>query len=221
MHCTHVIVPVSHAGVAPEHTESSVHATAASEPTLPLGASMSAHRSLCAQDAHVFMDACTPVLAELLVNGDFESNMTGWHEIQFDSELISSQVPQAGTYGAWLGSYAQTATDELYQDIAVPAGTTSLVLTGYSLVYTKEATTTNAYDRAYVSLATTTETTLETALTVTNLGATAAYVPFTHSFAVAAVAGASARFKLNSSSNASNYTNFFFDTFSLKATHCP
>ncbi|MFT3697516.1 MAG: hypothetical protein QM831_30515 [Kofleriaceae bacterium] len=174
-------------------------------------------------DAHVFMDACVPVTTELLVNGDFEQNTTGWHEVQFDSELISNYLPQAGTYGAWLGSYDQTASDELYQDIAIPAGTTSLVLTGYRLVGTTETSTTNAYDFSHVGLAQTNETAIETALTLSNLNSTTGttYTAFSHSFAVAGIAGTTVRFKMDSESDISNLTNFFYDTLSLKATHCP
>lgn len=175
-------------------------------------------------DAHVYMDACVPVQTELLVNGGFEQNTTGWHEVQFDSELISNHLPQAGTYGAWLGSYDQTASDRLYQDVAIPAGTTALVLTGYRLVGTQETTTTTAYDFSHVGITPTNSTTpIETALTLSNLDATTTttYTAFSHSFAVAGLAGTTVRFEMDSESDISNLTNFFYDTLSLQATHCP
>ncbi|MEO8841942.1 MAG: hypothetical protein ABI591_09815 [Kofleriaceae bacterium] len=178
-------------------------------------------------DAHVYMDACSMVQTELLAHGDFEAFTTGWHEVQpadAPSELISNHLPQAGTYGGWLGSYDTgfTESDELFQDVAIPAGTTVLTLTGYWLVGTTETSTTNVYDSSVVSLAQTNETPIETALSVNNLNSTTGttYTAFSHSFAVAGIAGTTVRFKMASTSDFSKLTNFFYDTLSLKATHC-
>jgi len=38
---------------------------------------------------------------------------------------------------------------------------------------------------------------------------------------VAGIAGTTVRFKMASTSDFSNLTNFFYDTLSLKATYCP
>lgn len=175
-------------------------------------------------DAHVYMDACTMVDSELLTNGNFDSGPTvGWHEVQFDSELIVTNLPQAGAYGAWLGSYAQTASDKLYQDVAIPAGTTALTLSGYWLVGTQDSTTI-AYDFSHVGLAQANagEATIESALTLSNVNqsGTSTYNAFSHSFNVTGLAGTTVRFKLDSQSDVTLLTNFFYDTLSLKATHC-
>ncbi|HEY0254016.1 MAG TPA: hypothetical protein VGC41_20950 [Kofleriaceae bacterium] len=179
-------------------------------------------------DAHVFMDACVPTQKELLVNGNFDAGATTWHEVQYDGEMIRTDLPQAGTYGAWMGGYGdldfgEHAVDEIFQDVAVPAGTTALTLTGYYEVGTQESSgTSTAFDTSSISLVKPAgETAIETGLAVSNVSHNTAYAPFTHSFAVAGVAGTTVRVKLTSSNDYSNNTNFFYDTLSLQATYCP
>jgi len=48
----------------------------------------------------------------------------------------------------------------------------------------------------------------------------AAWQPFTHSF-TANVSGQTVRLRFTSTNDVTLGTNFFFDTLSLKATHCP
>jgi hypothetical protein len=175
-------------------------------------------------DAHVYMDACTMVDTELLTNGNFDAGPTvAWHEVQFDSELIVTNLPQAGAYSAWLGSYDQTASDKLYQDVVIPPGTTALTLTGYWLVGTQDSTTT-AYDFSHVGLvqANAGEAAIESALTLSNVNqsGTSTYNAFNHAFNVTGLGGTTVRFKLDSQSDVTLLTNFFYDTLSLKATHC-
>jgi hypothetical protein len=182
-------------------------------------------------DAHVYMDACVPVQTQLLLNGNFEAGANGnWHEIQFTGsgggELIVQHLPQAGTWNAWLGGYVGSpASDEIFEDVAVPAGTTSLVVTGYWLVGTNEVTTdTTPYDVAQVALTNTSNVVIESALSLSNANNNnnaGTYNFFTHSFATAGIAGTTVRLGIASSNDNLNATNFFFDTLTLTATHCP
>jgi hypothetical protein len=168
-----------------------------------------------------------PVQTELLQNGGFESGPTvGWHEVDPEGELIvqpPAGLTQAGTWVDWQGSYDHTQTDEAFQDVAVPVGTTSLVLTGYWLVGTQENPNNAVYDTGTVSIVQPAgEATIESALSLSNLNSgPTTFTAFNHSFAVAGVAGTTVRLRFFTSSDVTNLTNFFFDSLSLVATHCP
>jgi len=182
-------------------------------------------------DAHVFNDACVPVQTQLLINKDFDLGPSAdWHEIQFTGtgggELILASFPQSGAYDAWMGGYTGSpAYDRLFQDIAIPAGTTALVLTGYHLVNTQEDNINDPgpYDFGDIVLATTANTLLEDAIDLDNIDATTGttYTFFTHSFATAGIVGTTVRLVIESQNDDLNATNFRFDTLTLTATHCP
>jgi hypothetical protein len=110
----------------------------------------------------------------------------------------------------------------MYQDVAVPADTTKVVLTGYYNVNTFE-TDDIPFDTASVGLIQTNGTPIETALSVdntTNPDNNTPYIAFSHTFA-ANVAGQTVRLRFTTTNDDINYTNFFFDTLALTATHCP
>ena len=203
---------------------------------LPLDAAIDAPRVIPPDarmiDAHP--DACVPVATELLANPalDLSPQGTSWVEEPIDSSnpLITTDpsgfAGQSAPYKAFLGGYeAQTfglssVTDQMYQDVAVPAGTTELVLTGYFVVATTETTTTTAYDTGSVDLIQTNGTPIENVMSLSNLTTTpAAWQAFTYTFAHPS-AGQTVRLRLTSTNDVTNNSNFFFDTLSLKATHC-
>nr|HEX4318964.1 hypothetical protein [Kofleriaceae bacterium] len=190
-------------------------------------------------------DACVPQVTELLANPTFDLEPVGmaWTQVPIQNvqcsgspcgpfPLITSDgAVQSMPYTAFLGSITgndvkpkqNTVTDQLYQDVAVPAGTTQLVLTGYYVVGTTEAADDpNVYDTADVALIQTDGTPIEDVLSVSNVTADGMtdYVAFTHTFATN-VAGQTVRLRMTSTNDQINYTNFFFDTLALKATHCP
>jgi hypothetical protein len=102
----------------------------------------------------------------------------------------------------------------------VPANTTQLVLTGYYIVGTTETGTT-VYDRASVDLQQTNGTPIENVMSLNNTTTTpAAWQLFTHTF-TANVSAQTVRLRFTSTNDITNVSNFFFDTLSLKATHCP
>jgi hypothetical protein len=188
-------------------------------------------------DAFVFLDACVPQVTELLVNPVFELQPvgTGWTQtpidamyppITSDNGQTSQYPPQSAPYKAWLGGFiapsvGQTVTDVVYQDVAVPASTTQLVITGYYLVDTTETSTTTVYDSGSLALLQTNGTAIEGVLAKTNLTPTGqVWTQFSHTF-TSNVAGMTVRLQMTSSNDYSNVTNFMFDTLSLKATHCP
>jgi len=178
-------------------------------------------------------DACVPITTELLINPVFDLTPvgTGWHETPIDAAypLIGSEgpAPHSAPYKAWMGGLSgsdisqNSATDLLYQDVMVPAGTTALVLTGYYTDGTTEdPAATVAYDTATVDLIQTNGSPIEHVLSLSNLTPQSSFTLFSHTFTTN-VAGQTVRLRFTSTNDSINSTGWVFDTLSLKATHCP
>jgi len=179
-------------------------------------------------------DACVPQTTELLLNPVLDLSPAGidWTEIPIDPAFppITSDgqfAAHTAPYKAWMGGITgddegtASVTDVIYQDVTVPTGTTQLVLTGYYVVGTNETTTTAANDTGHVDLLQTNGVPIENVLSLSNLTNTgSSWLLFTHNFA-AIPAGQTVRLRITSTNNQTLGTNFFFDTLSLKATHCP
>ncbi len=192
-------------------------------------------------DAFVFLDACVPHATQLLQNAafDLDAGGTGWVQQPVPgatggpyypiTSVAIGPTPQSPAYKVFEGgltgadtSGGTSATDALYQDVAIPAGTTQLVLTGYYIVGSTETTTTIKYDNMSMDLTQTTGTPIENVLAFSNLNAQTAVTWnfFTHTFASpAAIAGTTVRLHMTSTNDVSNNSNFFFDTLALTATH--
>jgi len=178
------------------------------------------------------IDACVPVTTELLVNPVFDLNPagTGWVQVPIDPTYppITSDGFAAHTapYKVWEGGITgedegtASVTDQVYQDVAIPPGTTQLVLTGYYVVGTNETGST-IYDTGSLALLQTNGTPIESVLSLNNTTNTGSvWTSFSHTFA-GNLSGQTVRLRMTSTNDVTNATNFFFDTFSLKATHCP
>jgi hypothetical protein len=174
---------------------------------------------------------CTVMTTNLLANGNFDAGGTGWTVAPIISgdPIINTQAgdggaiaPQTPTYRAWMGGVEQapsTNKDVMYQDVAIPAGTTALAFTGYYDVRTAETGTT-AYDKADVELVATTGTTqLELIKHLDNNGKTTAWTMFTKTIA-ATVAGTTVRLKFSSAGDGLYATSFYYDSVALNATYC-
>lgn len=183
-------------------------------------------------DSPLQVDAnCGQVEMELLDNEAFDGTpiATGWVEqrIQMDSALIvdssgdNAAVPAMSTPNkAWLGGFALASSnsDQLHQDVAIPAGATNLTLTGSYRVMTEELF--GSFDLAQIDLASTANSPFEVALAIDNGDDTDSWTPFTKTFGNAHD-GETVRVRLTSASDDSARTNFFFDSLSLKATVTP
>lgn len=173
---------------------------------------------------------CQTMTRQLLTNPavDLTPRATGWVEQNIDSAypVITDQdgIPEhSAPYKAWLGGFvAPTAgtsvSDALYQDIAIPANTSMLTLTGYYEVRTGETGAT-VYDTAQVGLTQTNGTPIETALSLTNAGPTTAWTALNKTF-TANLSGQTVRLRFTSSNDDSFATSFYFDTLALTATYC-
>ncbi|MBA3465325.1 MAG: hypothetical protein H0T46_35665 [Deltaproteobacteria bacterium] len=184
-------------------------------------------------DASVTPDACVPVVSQLLLNPslDLTPMGTNWQQTPFNAmyPLITDQdgaAEHSAPYKAWLGGFVAataggTATDVLYQDFVVPAGTTQLSLSYVHIVGTQEsASATTAFDTASVAITQTNGTVIANINSFSNLTPVAAWTAINVTVPQN-LSGQTVRLRLTSSNDDSFTTNFFFDSFSLTATHCP
>ncbi len=171
-------------------------------------------------------DACTPITTQLLINPAFDNEPvgTGWTQVAFDPSypLITPDdgIPEhTAPYKAWLGGLF-SFSDDMYQQVTVPAGTTMLVVRGQYEVRTGESGTT-VYDRGWLELVNSSNGLLQGVLTLTNATPTTAWTPFQLQFA-SPYAGQVVRLRLRSTNDFSLATSFYFDSFQLEATiGCP
>lgn len=189
-----------------------------------------------ANDAAVMVDACVPVTTELLLNPAFDLTPRGvsWIETPFNTTLnlitndVGTPAALSAPYRAWLGGVmaanpGETATDQLSQtNIAIPANTTQLEISGFYAVGSAEnPAVATVYDTGDVALTTTAGTLIEDVLQLSNRTVTS--IPWTaldHVF-TANLSGQTVRLRFLANNDFSNPTSFFFDSMSLKATHCP
>jgi len=179
------------------------------------------------------VDACVPTNTQLLANPalDLTPMGTGWQQTPIDAMFppITDQdgpAEHSAPYKAWLGGFVApnaggTVTDVVWQDFAVPAGTTALTLRYYVIVGTQEsASATVAFDTASVAITQTNGTVIQNLASYSNLTPMTAWTLVTFSIPQN-LSGQTVRLRLTSSNDDSFTTNFFFDSFTLDATYCP
>jgi hypothetical protein len=188
-------------------------------------------------------DACVPAAIEKLTNPVFDltPNGMGWVDGRDPATNMLSGGPYpiispnpAGVAAhsapnkAWFGGAAgnevtpakATLVDTLHQDIMIPAGATNVVVTGYYIVGTTEPATTTAFDTFKIDLVQTNGTLIENVISLSNLTSASTFTQFSKAI-TANVAGQTIRLRGTSINDNLYRTNFFVDSLSLKATHCP
>jgi hypothetical protein len=179
--------------------------------------------------------SCTPMQIEMLQNPAFDLAPAGtlWTAVPFDTAypVVTGDVgitQQSAPYYAWMGGLVgsdygvATCTDTLYQDVAIPATATSLVLTGYYEVRTGETGST-VYDSGSLALTQTNGTVIESVFTtqqLNNAHPTTTWTAINHTFTNVS-AGQTVRLFFTTSNDVTNATSFYFDSLSLQATACP
>ena len=163
--------------------------------------------------------ACTT--QQLLVNPSFDmGGGSPWQEdAMFPIVTLfppGNVVPHSGGYLAAMGTLILTS-DELYQDVVIPAGTVDLTLRGQRWIETSDGG--NVYDTLTVSIRDTGGGTLATLRTWSNLDASAGWVPFAE-FLPQNFAGQTIRVHFRAMNDFSDVTTFSLDTLSLDAMVC-
>ena len=181
---------------------------------------------------------CTEVTTELLNNPAFDATPvgTGWMQTPIDPmyPLITDDgqtgtlgvSEQSAPYQAWLGGLpnaSASTTDVLWQDIAIPARTRLLNVSGFYEVRTGETAAT-PNDTASVAWVTTGNSPVATIIALDNTKKTTTFTTVNYSLMDAPMySGMTLRLRFTSTNNpgdGTTATSFFFDTFSVKATHC-
>jgi hypothetical protein len=155
----------------------------------------------------------TPVSTcnEALTNPGFESGTTPWVASASNGHtIVSTTRPHSGAFSALLGGYNR-ATDQIYQQITIPASATSATLSYWWYMTTKEST--HPWDFLYTRIQNSSGTTLATLQTV-NDGSTAN--TWVHaSFDLTAYKGQTIRVAFVATTDRSQATTFFVDDVSV------
>ncbi|MBA3456264.1 MAG: hypothetical protein H0T42_24400 [Deltaproteobacteria bacterium] len=168
--------------------------------------------------------ACTTTTTNLLTNPAFDMTPLGMGWVQTPIDPLYPIITPDGTLvqsapnKAWMAGLARAnANDSIYQQVTVPAGTTSLVLTGFYEIRTQEFI--GVYDRAKIELVQPGGALIQQAFAKDNSHATTAWTPLSFTFS-APHAGATVRLRLSTASDSTDSTSFFFDSLALTATSC-
>ncbi len=182
-----------------------------------------------ATDAMTIDAGCTTTVLQILTNPAFDATPigTGWvqtpYDIQYPLITADDGIPEhTAPNKAWMGGIVapifSTASDTMYQQVTVPAGTTVLRLRGQYEVRTGETGGT-VYDTGAVDLVNTSNGLLQTVMSLSNAAPTAAWTPFNVQFG-SPYAGQTVRLRFRTTNDDSFATSFYFDSLFLEATVC-
>jgi hypothetical protein len=173
---------------------------------------------------------CTEVMTELLKNPAFDGTPMGsmWMQTPINATypLITDQgqtgtsgiTEQSAPYDAWLGGLA--GTDVLWQDVTIPGRTKQIALSGFYEVRTGE-TVANAVDTGSLAFTDTANTPIATIQALDNTKKTTTWTTVNYAVTNAPMySGMTIRLRMTSTNNGTLFTSFWWDTLSIKATHC-
>jgi len=160
---------------------------------------------------------------QLLGNPNFDTNAYGWIEDSGAGYPLVTTPPiaaQTSPYVLWEGGY-DNASDDCYQTVTIPAGTTSISYSFYYLVGTNEDPTAAGYDfmDAYIFDPTTNNGQQLLELSNVDDNGSTLWQRFSTSLPTA-LAGQSWQFGFITTTDTTNFTNFFVDTVSLSVSAC-
>jgi Zn-dependent metalloprotease len=152
-----------------------------------------------------------PTGSERLLNIGFESGAVNWNGTAGVVTNSATKPARSGSWKAWLGGKGVTATANVGQSVAIPAGASSAQLSFWLRIDTNETTTSTAYDKLQVQIVDGSTTT--TLATYSNLNKNTTYTQKT--FNVGAYAGKTVTVKFLENEDVSLQTSFVVDDTSL------
>lgn len=152
----------------------------------------------------------------MLANPGFESGNTGWVADAGVITTSTSRTPRSGIWYAWLNGYGFSNTDFVYQQVAIPAGATSVTLNFYLKIDSAETTSSIAYDTLRVQIRNSSNVVLATLATYSNLNEGSAYV--LRSFDVTSYRGQTIRIYFLGQEDSSLQTSFLIDDTALNVS---
>lgn len=145
--------------------------------------------------------------SQVVVNGGFESGNANWTESSSGGyEIVDTTRPHAGSKSAYLGGY-NSANDQIWQTVSIPAGATSANLSFYYYISTQE--TSHPYDYFYAKVRNSSGTVLATLLTKSDANASTAWQ--SANFNLAAYAGQTIQIYFQATTDSSATSSFFLD----------
>lgn len=160
--------------------------------------------------------AACATTTQLLGNPGFETGAAApWTSTAGVVDGSPSPAAHGGSWKAWLNGYGQAHTDDLAQDVAVPADACSATFDFWLRVATSESTTA-ARDTLTVTVRDPSGAVLSTLATYSNRDASSAYVQ--RSFDLAAFKGRTIRVHLHAVEDASTPTSFIVDDAAVTVT---
>jgi Zn-dependent metalloprotease len=152
-----------------------------------------------------------PTGSERLLNIGFESGAVNWTGTSGVVTNSTTKPARGGSWKAWLGGKGVTATANVGQSVAIPAGASSAQLSFWLRIDTAETTTSTVYDKLQVQIVDGSTTT--TLGTLSNLNKNTTYTQKT--FNVGAYAGKTVTVKFLENEDSSLQTSFVIDDTSL------
>ena len=185
-------------------------------------------------------DACVPVAVEKLLNPalDLAPMGTNWTQVLIPNvpggpyPVITNAgpfAPHSAPNKAWFGGVAagdagaNNVTDQAFQDFAVPANATMIVVSGFFATGTQESGGT-VFDTFSLDITQTNGTPIESILTLDNTVVQNTFAQFSHTVSAGGLAqmvGKTVRLRGTSTNDIINASNFFIDTLSVSAVACP
>lgn len=154
---------------------------------------------------------------QLLGNPGFETgSATPWTATAGVIDGSASPAAHSGTYKAWLDGYGTSHTDDLYQQVTIPAAACSATFGFWLWISTSETSTTSSFDTMTVTVRNTSGTVLGTLATYSNLNRSSGYVQ--RSFDLSAYKGQTVRLQLHGVENGSLQTSFIVDDAAVTVT---
>ena len=177
---------------------------------------VSSAQALAVQTAWCFVGVGSCPAFEQMVNGGFEANTVPWSVSGTGTFIVASgNTPKTGAGNAYLGGSANAA-GAIYQQIAIPRGSSPVLSFGLG-VQSGETSTTAQNDQLFVEVRNGSGTLLTTLATFSNLNKTAngAYV-VRGTYSLAPYAGQTVRVQFRAANNATLPTTFRLDDVSVK-----
>ncbi len=153
---------------------------------------------------------------QLLGNSGFEGGNTSWAATTGVINSLNPPAAHNGSWKAWLNGYGVRRTDDLYQQVTIPADACTANFSFWLWITTAETTTTSAPDTMTVTVRNTSGNVLGTLATYSNLSKTTGYVPKT--FDLKAYRGQTVRIQFRGTENSSRQTSFLVDDTGLNIT---
>ena len=151
---------------------------------------------------------------QLLSNPGFELGNNGnWTITAGVIDNSASPAARTGSWKAWLDGYGTSHTDSAYQQVTIPASSTTATLTFWLRVTTAETTTTTAFDTLQVQVLDSGGNVLQTLATYSNLNASSTYAQ--KSFDLSSRRGQTVRIRFLGVEDPSLQTSFLVDDTAL------